>query len=608
MKRNSFLLSVLLLLGMTGAATAGDPFIITASHFTEGQSSVTLPNGIGTATSSPRPFVLKYLSPDYSLGVGVQGGYVNNEIDALDSEKITIVFNKPTLILDLSIGFLFPPNAGYGDSIPESAKVVATSGGQVIERYLTAGNCSVSTQCEPGTAPTPCSDVKPTFEIISSLDGPSYLPITVGGPCWTQINCTASWTGPGTVFGIAKSSSPAVLPYSGIWDVNNPFGALPVDKLEFTANFFSFGPSSLGNSDFSLMAISLIDPPADPVQISGPGSIQIAIDKAKLGADCSSDLVDFPLLVEIANDPRLRHTSHGGAVENINGYDIIFKDAFNPLAHEVEYYDGSTGSLIAWVKIPALSASNDTVITMAYGDPGITMPTENPEAVWDSHYKAVYHLNQRPKSDGKIYDSTLNALDLTPQKGNSDSNLVPAAVGYGLRFQGWDYLISSKNLTLSSGGKFTYETWVKSSSYWGGRQAMVSIQDGNTHRSRTLTSDDSPVGIGVQHHYDGTSPTYRIANKQPNNAWVHLVARYDGIKLEGFVNGVKTQSASYPVWGPVAGLVTLGVWRGETGWLNWFLTEGTMDEVRISDDARDSCRIETSYSNQHAPSSFYKIQ
>jgi MSHA biogenesis protein MshQ len=389
--------------------------------------------------------------------------------------------------------------------------------------------------------------------------------------------------------------------------VNNPFGSLLVDKLEFTANFFSFGPADLGNSDFSLMAISLIDPPADPVQLSGPGSAQITIDKAKLGADCSSDLVDFPLLVEIANDPRLRHKSHGGAVENINGYDIIFKDAFNQLAHEVEYYDGSTGSLIAWVKIPALSVSANTVITMQYGDPGITTPTENPEAVWNSHYKGVYHLNQRPQSDGKIYDSTINALDLTPQKGNPDSNRVPAAVGYGLKFRGWDYLISSKNLSLSNGGKFTYETWVKSSSYWGGRQAVVSIQDGNTHGSRTLTSYDSPMGMGIQYNYDVTPPTYRIANKQPNDTWVHLVARYDGTKVEGFVNGVQTQFTYYPGWGPVTGVVTLGVWRGETGWLNWFLTEGYLDEVRISDGARDSCYIQTTYTNQSDPSSFYTV-
>jgi len=609
MKRFSFLLSVLLLLGMTGAASAGDPFIITASHFTEGQSFVTLPIGIGTATSSPRPFGLKYLSPDYSYGVGVKGGYVNNEIDGLDGEKITITFNKPTQILDLSIGFLFPPNSGYGDFIPESAKVVATSGGQVIERYLTTGGCSVSTQCEPGSAPPNPS--------TNYCGGPEFPPCpSSGGPCWTQINCTASWTGPGTVFGIAKSSSPAVWPYSGIWDVNNPFGALLVDKLEFTANFFSFGPADLGNSDFGLMWISVEDPSSassapvsEPIaQTYGPQTAQITIDKTKLGDSCSSDLVGFPFLIEIANDAKLKHKTYGGSVENINGYDIIFKDAMhNPLAHELEYYDGSTGSLIAWVKIPTLSILTNTIIYMEYGDPGISGPTENKVAVWDSHFKGVYHLNQRPRSDGKIYDSTIHALNLTPQSGNPDSNRVPAAVGYGLKFRGWDYLISSKNLSLSNGGKFTYETWVKSSSYWGGRQAMVSIQDGNTHGSRTLTSYDSPMGMGVQHNYDVTPPTYRIANKQPNDTWVHLVARYDGSKLEGFVNGVKTQFTSYPGWGSVAGLVTLGVWRGETGWLNWFLTEGYVDEVRISDDVRDSCYIQTTYTNQSDPSSFYTV-
>jgi hypothetical protein len=156
------------------------------------------------------------------------------------------------------------------------------------------------------------------------------------------------------------------------------------------------------------------------------------------------------------------------------------------------------------------------------------------------------------------------------------------------------------------GGKFTFETWVKSSSYWGGRQAMVSVQDGNTHGSRTLTSYDNGP-IGVQYNYDVPPPTFQIANPQAYNTWVHLVARYDGTKLEGFVNGVETNYVSYPGWGPVTGIVTLGVWRGETGWLNWFLTEGYLDEVRISDDARDSCWIETSYNNQSDPSFFYTV-
>jgi len=334
---------------------------------------------------------------------------------------------------------------------------------------------------------------------------------------------------------------------------------------------------------------------------------QIIIDKAKLGANCSSDLIDFPLLIEIEDDAQLRYRSYGGSVENINGYDIIFKDANqNQLAHEVEYYDGSTGRLIAWVKIPTLSISTSTVITMEYGDPGISQPTENQVAVWDSHYKGVYHLNQLPRSDGIIYDSTINALDLTPQSSNFDSNRVEAQVGYGLKFRGWDYLISSKTLRLSNSGKFTIETWVKSSSYWGGRQAMVSIQDGNTHGSRTLTSyDDGPMG--VQFYDDVPPPTYQIANGQPHNTWVHLVARYDGTKLEGFVNGKKTNFTWYPGWGPVTGVVTLGVWRGETDWLNWFLTEGCLDEVRISDDARNSCWIQTSYINQSDPFSFYTI-
>lgn len=603
------LIAALIGLALPGLSSAG--YIITASDFTEGQSSAVFPLGLGSATASPRPFGIKYLSPDFSDGVGIQGGDVNNEIDGNGSETITVNFNQPTLIKDLLLGFLFPPGSGYGDAIHESAKVVAiTADGQVLERYLTADGCTVSVQCEPGSAPTDCIESPGFFSDTPIING--YTPVaSSGGPCFNITNCTGSWTGPGNQYGIVTNSSPGVFPHSGIWDVNNPFGPVPIVQLVFSANVRPNGPQDLGNSDFALHGIS-VEVPGTAVSTaaaagtfsllaaSEPQAVQITIDKNQVGLDCSKELIDFPLLVEIAGEATLRHSSHGGGVQSATGDDIIFTDAAqNQLAHELESYDGATGSLIAWVKIPKLSVATDTVVLVGSG-------SSTNASVWDSSYKAVYHLNQPPQTAGKIKDSTLNGLDLTPQSGNPDSNRVAGQVGYGLKFRGWDYLMSAKNLSLS-GGKFTIESWVRSDSYWGGRQALVSIQNGNTHGSRTLTSVDFPAGLGIQSNYETIPPTYRIANRQPSNTWVHIVARYDGSKLEGFVNGIKTQFTAAPGWGGVNGPVTLGVWRGETGWLNGFLTQGYLDEVRISDSARDSCWIETSYNNQSNPSAFYSI-
>src|SRR3990172_1868906 len=65
----------------------------------------------------------------------------------------------------------------------------------------------------------------------------------------------------------------------------------------------------------------------------------------------------FPGLISLL-DLNLRTIGSGGHVASANGYDIVFtaSDGTTPLDHEIERWDGSTGELIAWVRVPALTA------------------------------------------------------------------------------------------------------------------------------------------------------------------------------------------------------------------------------------------------------------
>ena len=130
----------------------------------------------------------------------------------------------------------------------------------------------------------------------------------------------------------------------------------------------------------------------------------ITIDHSKVGG--GSDLVNFPVLINITADLDLKSVAQGGHVENSNGYDIIFTDAnYNKLDHQVESYDPATGKLIAWVKVPALSSSVNTPVRMLYGNPQVTV---NPsvKTVWDPDYRGVWHLN-----GNDFTDATSNAND-----------------------------------------------------------------------------------------------------------------------------------------------------------------------------------------------------
>jgi len=114
------------------------------------------------------------------------------------------------------------------------------------------------------------------------------------------------------------------------------------------------------------------------------------------------DLHDFVVPINISSDADL-------ASDALNsGWDIaFFDDGDAQLAHELEYFDGSTGELIAWVKIPLLSSSGDTTIYMYYGDSDIGAPTSDAGNTWSSNFTAVYHFRNLTDSAGS-YDLTNN--------------------------------------------------------------------------------------------------------------------------------------------------------------------------------------------------------
>jgi hypothetical protein len=114
-------------------------------------------------------------------------------------------------------------------------------------------------------------------------------------------------------------------------------------------------------------------------------------------------LYNFPVMIDISD-------SDLAAKAQSDGDDIVFTtEDGSKLYHEIESY--SSGNLVAWVRIPSLSASSDTVIYMYYGNPSAGNQQAVPN-VWASRYKMVQHLSE---SSGTLYDSTW---------GNNDGSTV----------------------------------------------------------------------------------------------------------------------------------------------------------------------------------------
>jgi len=117
---------------------------------------------------------------------------------------------------------------------------------------------------------------------------------------------------------------------------------------------------------------------------------KITIDHTKVS---NQDLTDFPVLIAL-QDAALKAVAHGGHVAHDRGEDLFFvaSDGTTRLDHEVKAYDPTTGALNAWVRIPLLSHTADTIIYLCYGHKE-DRAAQNPQAVWDAHYKLVLHLD-----------------------------------------------------------------------------------------------------------------------------------------------------------------------------------------------------------------------
>src|SRR5205823_4097856 len=185
----------------------------------------------------------------------------------------------------------------------------------------------------------------------------------------------------------------------------------------------------------------------------------LTIDHTKVPSTQSN----FTVLVSLT-DPALKTVANGGHVANANGYDIgIYADSggTTKLKWEVEKYDGVTGNLIAWVKIPSVSSSSDTVFYLMYGDSTINTDQSDPPNTWDSNFKSVWHLGNG--STLSLNDSTSNGSSLA-NVGATGATTGKISGGAG-PFNGTSQCLKTVNSINLGTNKVTQSAWVNITGY-----------------------------------------------------------------------------------------------------------------------------------------------
>jgi Domain of unknown function (DUF4347)/Concanavalin A-like lectin/glucanases superfamily/Domain of unknown function (DUF2341) len=305
---------------------------------------------------------------------------------------------------------------------------------------------------------------------------------------------------------------------------------------------------------------------------------QVTIDHTKVSGGVA--LTAFPMLLSLTSDANL--AAHAQA----SGDDILFTsaDGTTKLSHEIEGYTSATGALIAWVKVPILSATVDTVLYIYYGNASASIQ-QNSTAVWDAHYHGVWHL----KENGAL------ASDSTSNANNATTGTLPiqtsGKIGEGQSFDGSSQFVGipdSASLDIATDGTFSvwfkldelrqsdlfekggfggYAAWQVNADLWWGPQNGLVAQ---------WSVASGAVTTGRWYRLDGVSS-----------------AGIQRLYLDGALAAQSTQIASF---------LNAGTLQFGKGFDGFFM--GSLDEMRISDVVRSNGWIVTEYNNQFLPGTF----
>ena len=319
---------------------------------------------------------------------------------------------------------------------------------------------------------------------------------------------------------------------------------------------------------------------------------ELTINSSQVTGDpgCSSGtcLTNFPILVSIT-DGELATNAQS------DGDDIVFtENQGNKLDHEIESYDNSTGTLVAWVRIPVLDGDNDSSIYMYYGNQ-TTGPQQNKEGVWDDNYMGTWHLNATS-------DSTRNNNDGTAE--NEAAVSADGKVGSSFQFDGnGDSLNVGNSNTVNSEGVLTLSAWIRETDASGysndrvfGKKDSWSDNDGFDISIRSSNNLRVVGSSSVTRDYTCVTDW----STTDLNRWVHVAIVFNGSNATVYCDGADKGTQSV---GSVTGNdndLLIGLMSGEAA--NGFY--GNIDEARISNTSRSASWIQTEYNNQNAPGTF----
>lgn len=339
----------------------------------------------------------------------------------------------------------------------------------------------------------------------------------------------------------------------------------------------------------------------------------ITIDHTLCG---SSDSLFFPVLFD-GTYSWLATLVNGGRLTDSNGYDVIFAtDATGstPIPYERVVHDVTTGAVEFHVQVPNLSASTDTVIYVLYGNSAITTDQSDRNGTWDSSFVAVWHFGDGTTLD--LTDSTANGNNGTNHGGTAGASLCGGGVGGALQLvkASSQYVDVGTGASLNLTGPYTIETQVYADSAISGvgdtRIPYGRLDAGVTNGYLLALHDNSgniANSLYVQ-QFNGGGNQFS-PSVDPNN-YAPMTTRRpwggaDGTNLNFYLEGTlhaAIGTAAFP-----GNNATTPTNIGRLPGLGIFFWDGRLDEMRISNVARNLAWGTATSNSLFSPSTFYAV-
>ena len=342
-----------------------------------------------------------------------------------------------------------------------------------------------------------------------------------------------------------------------------------------------------------------VDAPPVPADASVARTTPFRKRIAIAGSVTSETLTDFPVCVQLVADQGLR--DHGAP----DGADLFFvgPDGSTPLDFEIESWEKSTGTLVAWVRVPAIDDATGASLYLRYGDPRSAEPANAP-GVWRNGFLAVFHLNNDPKTP--IVDST-RARDGKAHASMSIADLVAAKIGSGVRFDGGDDVIEFDNPFAAKRSEHTISGWV-SQRETGNNDAFIVLGTGGALRASRFIHTRYFNGAILTGFY---ADDFQTSNDIQGDGFVLVHWTYNqSLGSKVFLNGALA-AGPHPATGEALTQGREGRIGNAPGGPGGYGVDmglnGIVDEVRIASTVRSEAWIAAEFVNQNRPLDFYTI-